>query len=161
MRAFLKKSGTDREIDCVFAARLAMTDRKYAPTPSLYGAAMPPARRPAFHPEQIPMSLHALLFDLDGTLIDSDARHFEAFRRVSAPYGVDFDEAFFLHHMSGHSSAEICGALFPSLSAAGHRRIADDKEALFRHLLTSGASAIRGAVELVDWAAARKDRDLD
>ena len=115
----------------------------------------------AFTPEPIPMSLRALLFDLDGTLIDSDARHFEAFRRVSAPYGVDFDEAFFLHHMSGHSSAEICGALFPSLSAAGHRRIADDKEALFRHLLTSGASAIRGAVELVDWAAARKDRDLD
>ena len=104
------------------------------------------------------MSLHALLFDLDGTLIDSDARHFEAFRRVSLPYGVDFDEAFFLHHMSGHTSAEICAELFPALSAAEHRRIADDKEALFRHLLTEGASAIRGAVELADWAAAHRIR---
>ena len=104
------------------------------------------------------MSLRALLFDLDGTLIDSDARHFEAFRRVSAPYGVDFDEAFFLHHMSGPTSAEICAGLFPALSAAAHRRIADDKEALFRHLLTEGASAIRGAAELADWAAAHHIR---
>jgi HAD superfamily hydrolase (TIGR01509 family) len=104
------------------------------------------------------MPLRALLFDLDGTLIDSDARHFEAFRRVSVPYGIVFDEAFFLRHMSGHTNAEACAALYPSLSAAEHLRIADEKEALFRTMLTEGASAIRGARELIDWAAARDIR---
>lgn len=104
------------------------------------------------------MPLRALLFDLDGTLIDSDARHFEAFRRVSAPYGVDFDEAYFRRHMSGHSSAEICATLYPSLSEAEHLRIADEKEALFRSLLSKGASPIRGAVAILDWAAAQQIR---
>jgi beta-phosphoglucomutase len=101
------------------------------------------------------MPLRALLFDLDGTLIDSDLLHFEAFRRISAPYGVDFDEAYFLHHMSGHTNAEICAALYPSLTAADHLRIADEKEELFRSLLKDRARAIAGVAGLVDWAAAR------
>ena len=33
----------------------------------------------------------ALLFDLDGTLVDSDAEHLAAFQRVFAPHGVALD----------------------------------------------------------------------
>ena len=34
----------------------------------------------------------ALLFDLDGTLVDSDAAHLRAFQRVFAAHGVAVDK---------------------------------------------------------------------
>ena len=33
----------------------------------------------------------ALLFDLDGTLVDSDPEHLVAFQRVFAPHGIELD----------------------------------------------------------------------
>ncbi|PKU23166.1 HAD family hydrolase [Telmatospirillum siberiense] len=101
------------------------------------------------------MSLNALLFDLDGTLVDSDALHIQAFRAVAAEHGVSFDADFFARHMSGHTNAQICLSLFPDLSAAEHERIADEKEALFRRLLEGASLAIPGVVPLVEWALDR------
>lgn len=103
-----------------------------------------------------PMALNALLFDLDGTLVDSDALHIQAFRVVAAGHGVSFDDDFFVQHMSGHSNAEICQSLFPDLPVTEHRRIADEKEALFRSMLDGTALAIPGVMPLVEWALAKR-----
>jgi beta-phosphoglucomutase-like phosphatase (HAD superfamily) len=35
----------------------------------------------------------ALLFDLDGALVDSDADHLQAFQKVFAPHGIALDRA--------------------------------------------------------------------
>lgn len=101
------------------------------------------------------MSISALLFDLDGTLVDSDALHIQAFRSVAADRGVSFDDDFFVKHMSGHTNAQICRSLFPDLSVAEHERIADEKEALFRSLLDGASLAIPGVVALVKWAVGK------
>ncbi len=102
------------------------------------------------------MTLRALLFDLDGTLIDSDSLHIKAFRTVAAGYGVRFDDDFFVQHISGHSNAEICRTLFPGLPVARHQVIADEKEALFRSLLDGAVLAIPGVVARVRWALAER-----
>ncbi|MTJ82029.1 MAG: HAD family phosphatase [Telmatospirillum sp.] len=101
------------------------------------------------------MTLRALLFDLDGTLVDSDPRHIEAFQRISERHGVRFDTDFFVREMSGHSNPEICAKLFPTLSPEEHRRIAEEKEDLFRSLIRGGVPAIPGVVDLI----ARAGRD--
>jgi beta-phosphoglucomutase len=97
------------------------------------------------------MSLKALLFDLDGTLVDSDPRHFDAFLAVASRHGVTFDRAFFQKHMSGHSNAQICATLFPRMSVEDHQRIADEKEILFRSMLDD-VSGIGGLEKLVGGA---------
>ncbi|MDR3435649.1 HAD-IA family hydrolase [Telmatospirillum sp.] len=104
------------------------------------------------------MTLRALLFDLDGTLIHSDPLHFEAFRTVSAKHGVDFDEDYFSRQMSGHTNAQICATLFPALTIEQHQQIADEKEALFRSFLADRAVAIPGIVSATDWALAHNLR---
>lgn len=45
--------------------------------------------------------IHAVLFDHDGTLVDSEPLHFKLWSRVLAPYGVDLDEAVFNTHHAG------------------------------------------------------------
>src|ERR1700739_783884 len=45
----------------------------------------------------------ALLFDLDGTLVDSDAEHLVAFQRVFAPHGIKLDRSEYAANIMGAS----------------------------------------------------------
>ena len=49
----------------------------------------------------------ALLFDIDGTLADTDALHLEAFNRILGPRGHSFDHARFSKELQGFSNASI------------------------------------------------------
>ncbi len=78
--------------------------------------------------------IEALLFDLDGTLCDSDPVHARAWTQVLAPLGVEMPYDRYRAEISGRLNAEIGAMLFPDRPPAEQARIADDKEALFRAL---------------------------
>nr|WP_255701376.1 HAD-IA family hydrolase [Afifella sp. H1R] len=94
----------------------------------------------------------ALLIDLDGTVMDSDPYHYEAFQKIGEKYGAEIDEEIFRTRISGHTNDEICAELFPHIDTSRHADIADEKEALFRELLERGAEPIAGLPELLSWA---------
>lgn len=75
-----------------------------------------------------------LLFDLDGTLVHTDHVHFIAFNAMLAEFGRAVDQATYNREIAGFANADIMARLFPDLSIAEHRRIADSKEARFRDL---------------------------
>ena len=93
----------------------------------------------------------ALLFDLDGTLIDSDARHFAAFQQIFAPFGIALDLATYNAHIHGASNERIGKVFLPHLSPERRRAVLDRKEAVYRADL-SDVEPMRGAVELIDYA---------
>jgi beta-phosphoglucomutase len=96
--------------------------------------------------------LTALLFDVDGTLADTDPVHVIAFERYLAPHGLSVDEAFYRTRISGRTNAAIFADLFPDRSPDDHMRFADEKEALYREL--SGELApLQGLPGLLEWAA--------
>ena len=76
----------------------------------------------------------ALLFDIDGTLADTDPLHLEAFNRAFAPYGQQFDKARFARELQGLANVDIAATVLPGLSPAKGMAVLDDKEALFRQL---------------------------
>jgi HAD superfamily hydrolase (TIGR01509 family) len=93
----------------------------------------------------------ALLFDLDGTLTDTDKLHFQAYIDLLGGYERVIDLAYYRRHIMGAPNDRIMAGLFPELDVATHRRLAEEKERLFR------ASAVRmtpteGLIELLDWA---------
>jgi HAD superfamily hydrolase (TIGR01509 family) len=47
------------------------------------------------------MSLKAILFDFDGTLVDSEALHYQSWMRVLEPWQVHYDEFSFCDEFSG------------------------------------------------------------
>ncbi len=95
----------------------------------------------------------ALLFDLDGTLVDTDPLHLAAIREVIAPFGVTVDEETYATRIMGHSNAAIGAAFLPGETPALRRATLEAKEALFREMLTCAAPR-RGLPALLDWAAA-------
>jgi HAD superfamily hydrolase (TIGR01509 family) len=74
----------------------------------------------------------ALLFDLDGTLAETDSLHLPTWVDVLRPHGIEIDEAFYKENISGRNTGEIVRELLPDLSKEEGREIGDAKEANFR-----------------------------
>jgi HAD superfamily hydrolase (TIGR01509 family) len=74
----------------------------------------------------------ALLFDLDGTLTETDSLHLPTWVDVLRPYGIEVDEEFYKERISGRSNSKIVEDILPNLSVEDGRELADAKEASFR-----------------------------
>ena len=98
--------------------------------------------------------VRALLFDLDGTLIDSMPHHQSAWDAWHAQRGLPMNRADFFASTAGRSNAEILADLFPSHSADEHVAMADEKEAIYRAFAAQSLALIGGARAFVEAARA-------
>lgn len=96
----------------------------------------------------------ALLFDIDGTLADTDPLHLEAFNRTFAPYGQHFDKPRFARELQGLANEAIARRFVPHLSPEAGMEVMRGKEALFRDLARSDIHAVPGLMDLLDRADA-------
>lgn len=94
-----------------------------------------------------------LLFDLDGTIAETDHLHFEAFKSVFTPYGVAVDWSVYTSRVIGKNNPEIAADFLPHVPAADHAAIMDRKEAAYRESLKA-IEAASGLLGLLDWADA-------
>jgi HAD superfamily hydrolase (TIGR01509 family) len=96
----------------------------------------------------------ALLFDLDGTLVDSDAEHLVAFQRVFAPHGIELDRSEYAKNIMGASNTMIASRYLSHLSLVEQAATLDAKEAVYRDALGE-LEPILGALALLDFADRR------
>lgn len=97
--------------------------------------------------------LDALLFDLDGTLTDTDKLHLQAMQQLLLEEGRVLSEAEFDAHVSGRANADLCRYLFPERPLSEHVLFADRKEARFRALSPS-LQPTPGLLRLIAYAEA-------
>jgi HAD superfamily hydrolase (TIGR01509 family) len=98
----------------------------------------------------------ALLFDLDGTLAETDSLHLPTWVDVLRPYGIEVDKEFYRESISGRSTSEIVEDLLPDLSTEDGRKLADAKEASFRER----AYELEPLPGLMDFMEEAKNRGL-
>ena len=96
----------------------------------------------------------ALLFDIDGTLVDTDRLHLEAFNQIFGPLGYSFDHARFKAELQGFAMASIMERFLSAHPPARQREIMEEKEATFRRLAQAGLEPMPGLIALLDEAAA-------
>jgi phosphoglycolate phosphatase len=94
----------------------------------------------------------ALLFDIDGTLVDTDALHLKAFNLVFGPRGHVFDHARFTRELQGFSIASIRGRFLADEPPERQIAIMAHKEATFRELASAGVAPSPGLMRLLDFA---------
>ncbi|XP_077242934.1 haloacid dehalogenase-like hydrolase (HAD) superfamily protein isoform X1 [Tasmannia lanceolata] len=99
--------------------------------------------------------LEAILFDIDGTLCDSDPLHYIAFREllqeVGFNGGVPITEEFFVENIGGKHNDDICKILFPNQDLQKSLKFMDDKEAMFRRLASEQLKPVNGLHKLCKW----------
>ncbi|MBW3542374.1 MAG: HAD family phosphatase [Planctomycetes bacterium] len=92
----------------------------------------------------------AVIFDMDGVLIDSYQSHFESWRALAAEESRTYTEEQFAAGF-GRTSREVIADQWrgEELSEERIARLADRKEAIFRERLATEFPAMEGAVELI------------
>lgn len=94
----------------------------------------------------------AILFDIDGTLTDTDPLHIRAFNTMLAEFGMSISHEEYFRRVMGFTNAEIMRDFFPDKPITEHRRLADGKEAMFRELAVTELRPTPGLMDLLDWA---------
>jgi beta-phosphoglucomutase family hydrolase len=94
------------------------------------------------------LSSRAVLFDLDGVLVDSRAQHLAAWERLAAAHGLTVPEGYFRATFGLRNDA-ILVPLAPGADPRELERLAAEKEATFRSLATDAIEPLPGARELV------------
>jgi HAD superfamily hydrolase (TIGR01509 family) len=74
----------------------------------------------------------ALLFDLDGTISETDSLHHPAWAEMLAPHGYDVDWDFYEKNISGRLNPDIVAEFLPGVSDEEERRLVEEKEVDFR-----------------------------
>ncbi len=92
-----------------------------------------------------------LLFDLDGTLVDTDRLHFLAFNQILGEAGRAITIETYKARIMGSSNDRIMAFLFPDRSAAEHVSLGERKEALFR-ASAEHMEPVPGLRALLAWA---------
>jgi HAD superfamily hydrolase (TIGR01509 family) len=104
---------------------------------------------------RLPRRPLAVVFDMDGTLLDTEAMHRTAMRAAAERLGLDFPEALFLDLVGVHRDANTVqlidhfGQDFPIETFYG------DADARFEAMWRAGVPLRPGARETLEWLAAR------
>ena len=94
--------------------------------------------------------LAAILFDLDGTLANTDTLHFAIWQKILAEYGLQIDLAFYQQRISGKVNEEILRDILPQLSVEEGWQFAETKEKRYRELAQT-LSPTPGLTKLLQW----------
>ena len=110
-----------------------------------------------------PSNPKAFLFDIDGTLCDSDPVHFECFLEliekfpsVKNPTRKPIDHDFFRKHIAGGSNPIIFNNLYPDLSEEERERMWTEKEKEYRRRAITSLRRLNGLSELMSQIDAEK-----
>lgn len=93
--------------------------------------------------------LKAIIFDLDGTLTDSDKVHFRVFQEIFAQHGIDLDRQRYREKISGRQNAAILADFLPQMPATEGKAFSDSKEETFRALAAGNLEPLVGLFDLL------------
>lgn len=103
--------------------------------------------------------LKAIVFDFDGIVADSEPLHHEAFRRMTAPMGLDISYGTYAEKYLGYDDRDFFRVVLRELGrcdeAADNERIAvlcQEKQEVFEAVVSEGVAAIPGVLELIEEA---------
>ena len=78
--------------------------------------------------------LAAILFDLDGTLANTDSIHFAVWQDILTRFDLEIDRNFYRERISGRTNAKIIQDILPQLSLQEAWHLAIEKEEVYRQL---------------------------
>ncbi len=80
--------------------------------------------------------LAAILFDLDGTLANTDSIHFAVWQDILTRFDLEIDRPFYKERISGKTNAKIIKDILPQLSLEEAWQLATEKEEAYRRLVS-------------------------
>jgi beta-phosphoglucomutase family hydrolase len=93
--------------------------------------------------------LEAVLWDMDGVIVDTADYHYNAWREIFAERGVKFMKADFMNYFGRRHDTIIHFALGKKIPPDELEKITEKKQALFRRNVVKNIRPMPGALELI------------
>ena len=92
--------------------------------------------------------MKAVIFDMDGVLVDTNPHHKTAWREYYQRNGKTLSDAEFVQHVSGKHNTDIVAHLFAgeTLTPEEVNRLANEKESLFREIYQPDITPVAGLI---------------
>lgn len=90
----------------------------------------------------------AVIFDMDGVLVDSAAPHLQSWQKLAEQCGTTVTQEQFASTF-GRQNNDIIPLLFGDVSVVEMQRLGDRKEEIYRGLVCGRCPVVEGAVKLV------------
>src|SRR5215472_7642472 len=105
------------------------------------------------------MPVRAIIFDLDGTLVDTERLHLEAFNSVLRPKGVKLTAADYFTRVVGYNDHDCIAMLLREHCMVPNETVVDEliaqKTGIYQRLVADRAVLFPGAREFVGQCAER------
>lgn len=95
------------------------------------------------------MTIDAILWDLDGVIVESGRYHFGAYHWLLAQRGVELTEERFFSSLFGRRNWDILRDVLPGIFEEEVHALAEQKEEKFRELVAGNIEALPGATDLL------------
>jgi len=96
----------------------------------------------------------ALIFDMDGTMVDNMPYHEDGWQHLHETHGLPFDRASFFAQTAGMAVDDIVRPLFPDASDAEIAALGEDKEVFYRNAYRGHVQPLAGLLTLMQRADA-------
>lgn len=97
----------------------------------------------------------AILWDMDGVIVQSGAYHYEAYRRLFSELGVEFSREQYFDELFGLRNWHIIRTVAGDRPSEEIARLAERKEEMFREAARGKLKALPGARDLIEQARRR------
>ncbi|HET8859743.1 HAD family phosphatase [Marivirga sp.] len=94
----------------------------------------------------------AIIFDMDGVIIDNISYHIEALKQFLKQFGKAITEEEFQNHYNGRTIQEVILGLKPNADHKEVMRLAEEKEQIYRDLYSADLAPTPGLMEFLPMA---------
>lgn len=94
----------------------------------------------------------AIIFDMDGVIIDNISYHIEALKQFLKQFGKDVTDEEFQNHYNGRTIQEVILGLKPEANHTEVMRLAEEKEKIYRDLYSPDLAPTSGLMEFLPLA---------
>ena len=92
----------------------------------------------------------AVIFDMDGVIVDSNPYHKIALRQFAKKYGYDLSDQYMLEKIYGRTNKDWITNLFGVLPSEKLHELIEEKEELYRQLFKNDIKPVRGLVSFLE-----------
>src|SRR3989338_1547434 len=93
--------------------------------------------------------IKAVIFDMDGTMVDNLPYHWKAWKQLASKFGVKITREFFFYKMNGRTNKDLLPMLLGIEKSALIKKYAEKKENHYRRIYWPHVKEIKGLTLLV------------
>ena len=101
-------------------------------------------------------SLKAVIFDMDGVVVDNHQFHFRAWMEFSKRHNFELNKDIYRDNFNGKTNADLFQMLFGKLSSDQMKKLADEKESLYQEIYREHMIPHKGLIDFLDYLTQKK-----